>query len=260
MKANIRAAIKLALFCVMVLSYFIVTPVFLLTYTVLPKLSRICITQILKFYSQLCLKLFALEVDDKVYAELNENYFIVCNHLSYLDIMIIASKIPAMFVTSMSIKRTPFLGQICTLGGCLFVNRSSRNNRQHELEELEEALRQGFSVTVFPEATSTNGERIKQFKMALYESAIKTSTPILPLCLNYYAHDYQMVTTKNRDNIFWYGDMSFFPHFWKMLKSKKIHARLYQAPIMRCSSYDSKKEVADKSRELVSEFYRPIIV
>lgn len=257
--SNLRALIKLCLFITLVVMYFIVTPIFLLLYPVFPNFTRECLTRLIQISSILCLKIFSIEVDYRLSTLSNENYFIVCNHLSYLDIMIIASRIPTMFVTSMSIKRTPFLGQICTLAGCLFVDRRSRNNRSNELEQLEQALRNGHNVTIFPEATSTNGERIKQFKMALYQSAISSQTPILPLCLNYYALNYHPLNSVNRDILFWYDDMSFFPHFWKMLKSKKIHVRIYQGEIVDTSHESSKKELADRSRSIVSEFYEPIV-
>jgi 1-acyl-sn-glycerol-3-phosphate acyltransferase len=257
--SNLRAIIKLVLFITLAGVYFMVTPLFLIFYSLTPNLTRICLTRLVQLSSILCLKIFSIEVDYRLSHLSDKNYFIVCNHLSYLDIMIIASRIPTMFVTSMSIKRTPFLGQICTLAGCLFVDRKSRTNRANELEQLEQALRNGHNVTIFPEATSTNGERVKQFKMALYHSAIVSQTPVLPLCLNYYALNYYPLNSANRDNLFWYDDMSFFPHFWKMLKSKKIHARLYQGEIINPCLDSNKMELADRSRNIITQFYKPII-
>lgn len=257
--SNLRALLKLILFVTLAGVYFIVTPVFLVSYPVFPNFTRECLTRLVQLSSILCLKIFSIEVDYRMNHEANRNYFVVCNHLSYLDIMIISSVIPTMFVTSMAIKKTPFLGQICTLAGCLFVDRKSRQNRSNELEQLEDALRNGHNVTVFPEATSTNGERIKQFKMALYQSAISSQTPILPLCLNYYALNFFPINSANRDTIFWYDDMSFFPHFWKMLKSKKIHARLYQGEVIAPCVESNKMDLADRSRNIVAQFYKPIV-
>ncbi|EQC51972.1 1-acyl-sn-glycerol-3-phosphate acyltransferase [Bacteriovorax sp. DB6_IX] len=254
----IRAFCKLLLFGILVLSYFILTAPLLLVYKILPVVTRKLLCRILQIYSKACLKIFSIEVDYKVYLERSTHHFIVCNHLSYLDIMIVAARFPTMFVTSMEMKKTPFLGQICTLGGCLFVDRRSRENRHKELRELEDALNSGLNITVFPEATSTDGSRVKQFKMALFDAAIRTQTPILPLCLNYCRLDYCEINKNNRDKVFWYDEMTFFAHFWSMLKCRRIQVRLHQGETI-LPSYDCKKlDLADRSREIVTQFYRPI--
>jgi 1-acyl-sn-glycerol-3-phosphate acyltransferase len=96
----------------------------------------------------------------------------------------------------------------------------------NEIDEICTALKNGIHVVVFPEATSTNGERVLNFKSPLYSSAISATSVIQPLCLNYISIDETPLSRKNRDHIFWYGDMDFFPHLKQLMKFKKVKVRL----------------------------------
>src|SRR5689334_20228985 len=64
------------------------------------------------------------------------NALLTGNHLTHIDVITIASQVPTCFVTSVEIKNTPFLGQICQMAGCLFVERRSRKQLHEEIGEL----------------------------------------------------------------------------------------------------------------------------
>ena len=141
-----------------------------------------------------------------------EGHLIVANHLSYLDILVVASLRPLLFVTSNEIRDSGFLGYLAKAGGCHFVERRNRDQIQREVAEIAGSLSQGLSVVVFPEATSTNGAQVLPFKVALMDAAIVSGRPLLPLCLNYREIAGQPVGVSNRDEICWYGNMTFLNH------------------------------------------------
>jgi len=150
------------------------------------------------------------------------NALIVANHLSYIDIFAISTVYPSSFVTSHEMRKTPFLGQLCQFGGCLFVDRKNRRNLSAEVDELTHALRQNIPVTIFPEATSYNGEKLHPFRKPLFQAAINANVKILPLCLNYHSLDGEPITLKNRDSVFWYGDYPFFYHALKLFSHDEL--------------------------------------
>lgn len=154
------------------------------------------------------------------------SFLMVSNHMSYVDVLVLASQRPACFVTSQEIKETPGLGTICQAGGCLFVNRKNRRNLGGEVNELSGALRAGMCVTIFPEATSSNGHGVLRFRRPLFNAAIDAKVPVLPLTLNYISIDGEPVGPSNRDMICWYGDMAFFPHIMGLFRAKSIKARI----------------------------------
>lgn len=150
------------------------------------------------------------------------NYLIVSNHLSYLDVIVLGSKFPSCFVTSKEIKASLFLGQLTSLAGCLFVDRKNKRQLSQEVSELRRVLEKGLNVTIFPEATSTNGEEVLRFRRPLFEASIASGKPILPITINYKSINAVKVGPSNRDLLCWYGEMEFFPHFIKLLTQKKI--------------------------------------
>lgn len=197
-----------------------------------------------------------LENDSRAQPE--KNYFIVANHMSYLDAPILAAFRPGAFVTSMEMRAVPVLGLITELGGCLYVERRSREKIQNEISSIETALKQGFNVIVFPEATSTNGEKVLQFKRPLFAAAIKTGTPVLPIVIQYESINGVPVTVANRDSLCWYGDMSFGPHFIGLLAQKKIKVRIKILPEIPVTENSCRDRLMDASFALVTKNYQPI--
>ena len=151
-----------------------------------------------------------------------EGHLIVANHLSYLDILVVASLRPMLFVTSNEIRDSGFLGYLAKAGGCHFVERRNRDQIQREVAEIAGSLSQGLSVVVFPEATSTNGAQVLPFKVALMDAAIISGRPLQPLCLNYREIAGQPVGISNRDEICWYGDMTFLDHIINVARRGNI--------------------------------------
>jgi 1-acyl-sn-glycerol-3-phosphate acyltransferase len=178
--------------------------------------------------SRMMLKVLNIKVDYKVSRKLNpdSNFLIVSNHLSYLDVIILAAKFPSCFVTSKEVQASLFLGQLSSLAGCLFVDRKYKYNLKEEILELRTALNYGLNVIVFPEATSTNGEEILRFRRPLFEAAIATQKQILPITINYQSIESQKIDRLNRDIVCWYGDMTFFDHFMKVLDQKEINVEI----------------------------------
>lgn len=188
-----------------------------------------------------------------------KNYLVVSNHLSYLDILIIASHVPSCFVTSVEIRDTPVLGVITRWAGCLFVERRNKQNLGHEISELTDGLANGLNVAIFPEATSTNGEQVLRFRSPLYTSAIEAGREVLPICINYRAINGEPVTLKNRDHVYWYGDMPFFSHFMNLTSLKSVEVDLEFLPVVYKSEMNSPKEVAQYTHSLVEQRFVPCL-
>jgi lyso-ornithine lipid O-acyltransferase len=154
------------------------------------------------------------------------NHLHVANHVSYTDIPILSSIYPMVFITSTDMGKTPFLGQITQLGGSLYTDRTRIATLRNEVNVIADALKEGFDLSLFPEGTSYDGEYIHPFKKSLFEAAIRSKTPIMPMCIKYLSIDGEPFGIKNRDKICWYGDMDFFPHFPNLLKLKEINVEI----------------------------------
>jgi len=143
---------------------------------------------------------------------------------------VISSFFPASFITSVEVAKDVFLGTLAMLGGSLFVERRKKSRLIKDLETVSDVLESNLNVVLFPEGTSSDGEKILPFKKTLFRAAIKHSVPVLPLYLRYVSVDGMPVSNNNRDLIYWYGDMKFFPHFMSLLKLNSINANLFILP------------------------------
>ncbi len=185
----------------------------------------------------------------------NKTYLIVSNHLSYLDVLIIASVFPSSFITSVEISKDIFLGTLAKLGGSIFVERRKKTRLIRDLESVSRVLSEGMSVVLFPEGTSTNGDTVLPFKKTLFRSAIYRGIEILPVCIIYISMDGDVVNEKNRDFIFWYGDMKFFPHFIHLLKLKRVDVELNILPVIATDGMTSDK-VSKLAHESIKKVYQ----
>ncbi len=215
---------------------------------------------ILSRYARLGLFLFNVRVSvlGQEHLPADRGALYVGNHLGYLDVLVLSAKTPACFVTSVEIKNSPFLGQICTMAGCMFVERRNKNNIHNELSELRQGLGMGLNVVIFPEATSTNGEQVLRFRRPLFMSAIDAGAPVLPFCLNYRRIGGAALTLKNRDRVFWYGDMAFLPSIWNLSSSGGVEVDLHYLPMLTTSPELDSTDLAERSQRAVESVFRPV--
>lgn len=157
----------------------------------------------------------------------NRNYFMVCNHMSYIDILVLSKCQPAVFVTSVEMEKTFFLGDMAKLGGSFFVNRINRRKIKEEVAALQTLLEKGFNVFIFPEGTSTDGQELLPFKKSLFRVPFQAKDyPILPICLKYESIDGEPFGPNNCDKVCWYGDMTFAPHILQLMKVKEMRVKV----------------------------------
>jgi 1-acyl-sn-glycerol-3-phosphate acyltransferase len=163
------ALIKFFFVFLVIFVYFLSTAPFFIFLKKYPYGTKKILNHIVGIYSKVLTWILGIKISHNLNTiDRNKNYFIVSNHLSYIDILLISSVLPTSFVTSVEMKNTPFLGQIIQLAGCLFVERRNKKNIMNEIGDIENALNKGLNVTVFPEATSTNGEQVLKFKRSLF--------------------------------------------------------------------------------------------
>ena len=187
----------------------------------------------------------------------DNNHLIVSNHLSYIDIFVISSVIPSIFVASIDEVRDKFLlSRMAKLGGSIFVDRRSRARLSEEIDTISELLKDGFSVVLFPEGTTSNGECVLSFKAPFLAPAIKTKTDILPVCLRYRGINGEGVNPDNRDFVFYYGDMDFFRHFVELLSLSSIDVELIGLENIRVDSGVSRKEVTKLAFDFIKLAYQ----
>ncbi|MBY0517319.1 MAG: 1-acyl-sn-glycerol-3-phosphate acyltransferase [Bacteriovoracaceae bacterium] len=176
--------------------------------------------------TQLAAKLVLKILNIQLTAPLPEIHgkMVVCNHLSYVDVLLIFAYVPGRFITSVEIKETFLLGQITQLASCFFVERRKSKRipevLKNEMLSMQQTLKSGFNVILFPEGTSSNGETVLPFKSTLFQVAIDSQIPIQPLTLKY------LIDPRDQDSVYWYGDMTFADHLYRLCLLKEVKAHI----------------------------------
>ena len=252
-----RAVYKLSIFAFAIGSFMAYSMVTVVLAGFDPNKVRKKLIDKVSLISRFSLYVMNIKVDARLEALLksNKNFLIVCNHLSYIDAFVISAFAPTCYVTSVEMKETPFLGQICQLAGCLFVERRSRNNLSGEVQEMSQALSEGVNVTVFPEAAAGNGEALLRFRRPLYQAAIDAKVGVLPLCLNYKTLDGEKVSLQNRDILFWHDDTNFFVHMLRYLESSELEISLDELGEIEFHEEHDKVALMEKSFALIESKY-----
>ncbi len=152
----------------------------------------------------------------------------ISNHLSYLDIPVIGSILKASFIAKEDIAHWPVIGFLAKVQQTAFISRNSAKAKT-VANALDKMVKDGKSLILFPEGTSTVGTSVLPFKSSLFSLAQpKDMAPvsIQPFVLELIDANGEALTPKTRDYYAWYGDMDFSPHIWIFLQTRGATVRL----------------------------------
>jgi 1-acyl-sn-glycerol-3-phosphate acyltransferase len=170
---------------------------------------------------------------------------VVCNHLSYLDVLILSAAMPCFFVAKMEIVGWPIFGKMARSNGTIFLDRNSRESAMSVADQMVERLKLKIPVLLFPEGTSTDGSQVIPFHPRLIDPATSTGTQITTAAVRYVIED----GTPERE-LCWYGDESFTTHLLKVLGVAGFSAKVrFGQP----QFYPDRRTAADSTRAEIAK-------
>jgi 1-acyl-sn-glycerol-3-phosphate acyltransferase len=113
------------------------------------------------------------------------NVLLVANHISFLDIIVIASITPARFLSKHTVRYWPIIGYLTQLCGTIFIDRGKRSQLGPTLDAMRKALRSERPVLIFPEGTTSLGTQVLKFHSGLFQAALDNKVPVQALTLHY---------------------------------------------------------------------------
>jgi 1-acyl-sn-glycerol-3-phosphate acyltransferase len=103
----------------------------------------------------------------KIGTPLRRDVFFIANHVSWLDILTLAGASGTAFVAKAELAEVPVIGWLCSLNRTVHVKRENRLGVAEQINALREALEDNWSVTIFPEGTTTDGQSLLPFKTSM---------------------------------------------------------------------------------------------
>ncbi|MCS1409436.1 MAG: 1-acyl-sn-glycerol-3-phosphate acyltransferase [Verrucomicrobia subdivision 3 bacterium] len=153
--------------------------------------------------------------------DIPESGIIASNHLSYLDIVVIATVAPGIFVSKSDVRYWPVIGALSAWAGTLYVSRNRRADVARVSLEMATALKANHRVIVFPEGTSSDGQSVLDFHSSLFSPAEATQCPVTPCCLRY-----REPGNDPEHRVCYWGSMLFLTHFLILLTLEYIEVAL----------------------------------
>jgi 1-acyl-sn-glycerol-3-phosphate acyltransferase len=110
---------------------------------------------------------------------------LVANHISWLDIPLLAAVRPARMLAKAEIRRWPVAGPLAARGGVLFIDRDRLRALPGTCARIAEVLRTGRAVAVFPEGSTWCGRAQGRFRRAVFQAALDAGVPVQPVRIRY---------------------------------------------------------------------------
>ena len=181
-------------------------------------------------------------------------FFLVSNHLGYLDVIVLASQVRCVFLARSDVAGWPVIGTICRAANTIFIDREIKRDIPRAMGQICRILDTGRGVVIFPEGTSTRGDTVERFRPSLLEAAAGAGHPVSYAALSYRT---PAGSAPAHLAVCWWGDMPFFSHLMGLLAVPRIHASLSFGE-ERIQERD-RKTLARRLQYAVEERFQPVV-
>lgn len=183
------------------------------------------------------------------------------NHTSYFDIIVLSGSARVAFVAKKEVAKWPFFGTLARMQETLFVERDRRSQTGVARDEIAERVKQGDALVLFPEGTSSDGNRVLPFRSALMGAAeVELSkdaqgrpvyVPVQPVSVSYVGLNGVPMGRENRPLYAWYGDMELVPHLWEAMKTGPFDVVVEFHPPLTVDTVGGRKALAAEAERIV---------
>ncbi|MBS0506199.1 MAG: 1-acyl-sn-glycerol-3-phosphate acyltransferase [Proteobacteria bacterium] len=151
---------------------------------------------------------------------------LVANHHSWLDIPVLHAARYCRFISKSDVQAWPLVGTLATAAGTLYIRRESRRDALRMVGDMEQALRAGEVLAVFPEGQTGDGRALLPFHANLLQAALAAGAPVQPVGLRFVDGRSGAISRAPS----FVGDESFLGSVWRTLKAPGITAVVHFGP------------------------------
>ena len=179
--------------------------------------------------------------------------FVVSNHVSWLDIIVLSAVAPVSFVAKQEVSRWPFFGALARLQRTVFVDRDRRHNTGRERDTISERLKEGGMIVLFPEGTSGDGRSVLPFRSSYFGAVHDPDIPVIPVTLAYTQCWGLPLTHRDLPRYAWYGDMDLPPHLWNAVAHGPLTVEVVFHPFETLSHAKARKALAAHAENTIRQ-------
>ncbi len=176
----------------------------------------------------------------------------VANHVSWIDIYVLAGVRGILFIAKSEIRKWPVLGWLVARVGTVFLQRGQRNSLKQVAEQMAERFGRVEALGLFAEGTTSTGMDVLPFHTSLFDPAMRAAADIQPvaLCFKYQG--------RRSDFAAFVGEETLLRNLWTLMKAKGVEVEAVFLPVLTASEYQSwhRGEVAQYVRDAIVQVVR----
>jgi len=146
-------------------------------------------------------------------------FFLVSNHLSYTDIILLLTELDGVFVAKREMRSWPVLGPLAQVFGTIWVNRTVRRDAVRVLDLIDDAVARGDGVVLFAEGTTSMGDALLPMRPALLDWAAREQHPVHLAALSYRT---PAGCIPAHLAVCWWGEATFGAHAWRLCRVREF--------------------------------------
>ncbi|MER6471954.1 lysophospholipid acyltransferase family protein [Streptomyces collinus] len=164
---------------------------------------------------------------------------LVANHVSWLDIPLLAAVRPARMLAKTEIRRWPVAGALAARGGALFIERDRLRSLPDTVARITHALDRGAAVAAFPEGSTWCGRAHGPFHRAVFQAALDAGVPVQPVGLRY-RQDGQPAGTAAA----FVGEDTLLASLWRVARARGLVAEVETRPVIPPGAQPDRRALA----------------
>ena len=243
------------IFSIKLLLFFIMATILILVNFIFGRYVKLIRNYLPIFFHKLLLWTLSIniEIEGQIETAKNCNLF-VSNHISYLDIPILGSNFPLRFVAKSEVASWGFWGFLAKIGRTVFIKRNKKDtlNQKHKLKKL---LLSNEKIFIFPEGTTSDGNRVLDFKSSSFSAVEKENFLIQPITLVYSEFNGIPINRWIRPIFAWYGDMDLKPHLSFLVNLRPIKVKLIFSDPVKSEIFSNRKYLNNYLQEIITTNY-----
>ncbi|MGW1402370.1 lysophospholipid acyltransferase family protein, partial [Streptomyces sp. NPDC002405] len=170
---------------------------------------------------------------------------LVANHISWLDIPLLAAVRPARMLAKTEIRRWPVAGALAARGGALFIERDRLRALPATVAHIAGELRAGAAVAAFPEGSTWCGRAQGAFHRAVFQAALDAGVPVQPVRIRYLGHAGGAASTATA----FVGDDSLLASLWRVATARGLVAEVDVRPVLPPGACPDRRTLARAARQ-----------
>lgn len=176
---------------------------------------------------------------------------IAANHVSWIDITVLASVTDVSFIAKSEMAKWPVFGWLSKMQRSVFVERDNRRKSGAQAGEIAARLAEGDVMVLFPEGTTGDGNLLLPFKSTLFGAASMMLSAshhdemwIQPVAVAYTRVQGLPMGRQHRHLAAWIGDEDLIPHLMAVLREGAIDVEVRFGEPVPFTAKSSRKAVA----------------